>query len=219
MLIKEPTWPVKLGELHRCLASVGVSDDDTATNAQVSVPPSLVQSTGILRDTQLNVSIVSWLRACRLEAGGKSVDVASNHRSTIPGLVGLADSEGDDGAAIAGNIVLSTRLQLANPAIAMGKLLVTSLCELLLEVADGMEDCGVLGHELAVWFGEGLGLKLFGVDLVETIIGDRRGARGHHRLFHGHGTDGEVGIAGPDESRSVTSHGDGDSAIEEGEDE
>lgn len=38
-------------------------------------------------------------------------------------------------------------------------------------------------------------------------------------MFYGYGMDGEVGIVGLDEGRSVMSYGDGDSVIEEGEDE
>lgn len=64
------------------------------------------------------------LRAGRLESGGEGVDVAGDHGEAIAGLVCLADSESDDGAAITGREVLAPWLELASPILSTWELFV-----------------------------------------------------------------------------------------------
>jgi hypothetical protein len=116
------TWPVELGELHRGLARAGVADNDTATDAEVPVPPRLVQGAGVLGHAELDVAVGVGLLARGLEAGGEGVNVAGNHGDTIAGFVALGDGEGDDGAAVARGEVLAAGLELVGPVVAAGEL-------------------------------------------------------------------------------------------------
>jgi hypothetical protein len=43
--------------------------------------------------------------------------MTGDHGNAVTGLVGLADGEGDDGAAVSGGVVLATRLEFASPGI------------------------------------------------------------------------------------------------------
>ena len=84
-------------------------------------------------------------------------------------------------------------------------MLVSSCIELGFGVDDGVEDGRVLGHELAVWLGEGLGLHFPGLDSGKGHI-VHRGIAGSLRLLHGEGAKRQLGGARLDELRRMTGH-------------
>lgn len=188
--------PVQLDELAGGLARLLIAHNDSAADAQVSIPPGLVQGAGVGGNAELDVTGRGWLLADGLESGCQGVDVAGNHANTVAGLVGLADGKGDDGAAIASDPVLAAGLDLAGPGVAHGELgvcqhvilyfkgetlryherkctylFVARLAQLGLEVVDGMEDSRVLAQEVAERLGEGLGLEVpHGAQLALVLL-------------------------------------------------
>ena len=168
--------------------------------------------------------------------------MTGDHSKTVAWLVGLADSPGDDGAAIASREVLSAGLNLARPGVSAVKLqkeqhawsvmvllaprlyrlrgavtaylLVAGLLELLLEVADSVENGWVLGHELEVWLGEGLGFEVLcaclvgsnGLGLLGLLGGIVVCLRGHHGLLKGLSSERHHGGAGGEIFGSGANH-------------
>lgn len=114
--------PVQLDELAGGLARLLIAHNDSAADAQVSIPPGLVQGAGVGGNAELDVAGRGWLFADGLESGCQGVDVAGNHANTVAGLVGLADGKGDDGAAISSDPVLAAGLDLAGPGVARREL-------------------------------------------------------------------------------------------------
>ncbi|KAI9149375.1 Protein SYG1 [Paramyrothecium foliicola] len=114
--------PAQLDELGGRLARLLVANDDAAADAEVAVPPGGVEAAGVGGDAELDVAGAVGLGAHGLELGREGVDVAGDDADAVARLVGLADLEGDKGAAVAGNPVLAAGLELASPGVARGKL-------------------------------------------------------------------------------------------------
>lgn len=165
--------PVELDELHAGLASLGILHNHSATDAQIAIPPRRIQTSGVGRDTELDVAGLVGLRAHGLELRGEGVDVAANHGDAVACLVRLANGEGDEGTSVSCDPILAAGLDLVDPRVASRELLrggwvsrvkrlahgrATHLLEaqameLGLEVVDGVEDGRVLGQEFAEWLG------------------------------------------------------------------
>jgi hypothetical protein len=62
------------------------------------------------------------LRAHRLQASSKRIDVARDHGDAVAGLVGGTNSKCDNGAAVASDEILAAGLKLASPAVSAGQL-------------------------------------------------------------------------------------------------
>lgn len=122
------TWPAKLHKLHGRLSSLLISDNDSSPDTQVPVPPCRIQPPGIGSNTQLDIAVAAGLRADGLESRRQSINMSRNHGNSISGFVCLANGECDDGAAIAGRVVLPPGLELAYPAIAAWELVVKTQC-------------------------------------------------------------------------------------------
>lgn len=91
-------------------------------------------------------------------------------------------------------------------------LLVAGLLELLLEVTDSVENGWVLGHELEVWLGEGLGLEVLcigpvGSNRLNRLLGGRVVClRGHHGLLEGLRSERHHGRTGSEIFGSGANH-------------
>lgn len=120
--------PIQLDQLAGGLARLLIAHNDSAADAQVSIPPSLVQGAGIGGNAELDIAGRVWLRADGLEPGCQSVDVAGDHANAVARLVGLADGKGDDGTAIAGDPVLAAGLDFVGPGVARRELQAVSFC-------------------------------------------------------------------------------------------
>lgn len=107
--------PVKLDELGGRLAGFGVANHDTAADAEVAIPPCLVEAAGVLGHAELHIACLAGPVADGLEARGEGIDVSADHGHAAAGLVGGADGEGDDGAAVAGDPVLASGVDFAIP--------------------------------------------------------------------------------------------------------
>lgn len=109
------TGPVQLDQFARILASLLIPHDDAPADAEVSVPPRFVEAAGVGRDPQLKVAGFVGLLADGLEPRGDGVNVTRDHGDAVSWFVGLANGEGNDGAAISGKNVLAAGLQLVGP--------------------------------------------------------------------------------------------------------
>ena len=96
------------GEAHQLRGGLAglVAHDDTAADAQIPVPPGLVEAPGVRRDAKLDKALLVRLGADRLQARSQGVDMAGDHGEAVARLKRLANTESDNRAAVAADEVL-----------------------------------------------------------------------------------------------------------------
>jgi hypothetical protein len=117
-----PTGPGQFDQLYAGLPRLPILHNNPAPDAQVSVPPRLIQSTSILRNAELFVSITIRFSAGRLQSRRQGVDVACNDGEAVARLIRLANGKSDDRAAIARYEVLAAGAYGTSPVIASREL-------------------------------------------------------------------------------------------------
>lgn len=131
----------RLVDLDQLLDKValGVLYEDSSGDAEVAVEPAVPDAAAVGLDADLHEADVALL-GDGLDAQGRGVGVGANHGDGVARLPLLADGEGDDGRAIAGEVVFPSRAQRRVPRVAL-----LDLCEAGLFEAGGGGRAGVVG--------------------------------------------------------------------------
>lgn len=112
------TRPAQLDELDARFARFLVLHNHSSAHAEVAVPPSLVEPTGIWSDAQLDVALGIRLCARGFEPRREGIDVAGDHGDAVARFVRLSNRKSNDGTPIARDQVFTAGLDLAFPTFA-----------------------------------------------------------------------------------------------------
>ena len=98
--------------------AVGVLDEHAAGDAEVAVEPGVPKTAAVELDADL-LEPVGALLAGGLDAQAGGVGMGADHADGVARLPLATDGEGDDGGAIACQVVLATRLDDRGPVVAL----------------------------------------------------------------------------------------------------
>lgn len=90
--------------------AVCLFDHYSTSDTQIAVEPCMPQPTTVCLDANLQIAFILLLRY-GLYSKTWRVCVCADHADGVSWLPLLADGEGDDGGAITGQVVLSSRLE------------------------------------------------------------------------------------------------------------